>query len=148
MKPGNISGGCRETEQMLLQTISGAVKVQGRMQALPCSEQDSWGVKIRAQRLYCSACWKLYPLGSVSLKSHSKVFGEAERSLDLKEEVWIEILNAFNTLSPHVKHDLNRDMCCLTQMIAETVTLTSLAPERSHPSNTSSKKQHTCQLKS
>lgn len=77
------------------------------MPCSPCSEQDSWGVRIRVQSLYCSACWKLYPLGSVSLKSHSKVFGEAERSLDLKEEVWIEILNAFNTLSPPVKHDLN-----------------------------------------
>lgn len=105
-------------------------------------------VRIRGQSLYCSACWKLYPLGSVSLKSHSKIFGEAERSLDLKEQVWIEILNAFNILSPHVKHDLNWDMCCLTQMIAVTVTLTSLAPERSHPSNTSSKQQNTCQLKS
>lgn len=118
-----------------------AMRAQGRMQAQPWSEQDSRGVRIRAQGLYCSACWKLYPLGSVSLKSHSKIFGEAERSLDLKEQVWIEILNAFNVLSPHVKHDLNWDMCCLTQMIAVTVTLTSLAPERSHPSNTSSKQQ-------
>lgn len=40
-------------------------------------------------------------------KKSSQVFGEAERSLDLKREVWIEILNAFNALSPHVKHDLN-----------------------------------------
>ena len=52
-------------------------------------------------------------------------------------------------LSPHVKHDLNRDMCCLTQMLVVTVTLTSLAPERrSHPTNTRSKQQNTCQLNS
>lgn len=40
-------------------------------------------------------------------KKSSQVFGEAERSLDLKKEVWIEILNAFSALSPHVKLDLN-----------------------------------------
>lgn len=46
--------------------LLGAMRDQGRMQALPCSEQDSQGVRIRAQSLYCSACWKSYPLGSVS----------------------------------------------------------------------------------
>lgn len=60
-----------------------------------------------------STCWRLYqalyPLSGFHFffKKSSQVFGEAERSLDLKKEVWIEILNAFNALSPHVKPDLN-----------------------------------------
>lgn len=129
---------------MLLQSIAGGPEGSGKDAGTAMLRAGSRDVRIREQSLYCSACWKLYPLGSASLKSHSEVFGEAEKSLDLKEEVWIEIPTAFNTLSPHVKHDLNRDMCCLTQMIAVRVTLTSLAPERSRPSNSSSKQQNTC----